>query len=37
MDVAAASQPHLADPAIDDLCMQAFFDSPMLETPRPLS
>ncbi|CAN6178016.1 unnamed protein product [Urochloa humidicola] len=30
---AAASQPLQADPAVDDLCLQAFFASPKLETP----
>nr|CAB3468067.1 unnamed protein product [Digitaria exilis] len=32
---AAASQPLLTDPAVDDLCMQAFFASPKPETPQP--
>jgi len=34
---AAGSQPPLADPAVDDLCLQAFFASTKLETPQPSS
>ncbi|CAL5042618.1 unnamed protein product [Urochloa decumbens] len=34
---AAASQPLLADPAVDDLCLQAFFASPKADTPQPSS
>ncbi|PUZ60512.1 hypothetical protein GQ55_4G135400 [Panicum hallii var. hallii] len=34
---AAASHPPLADPAVDDLCLQAFFASPKLEAPQPSS
>ncbi|RLM70338.1 WRKY transcription factor 22-like [Panicum miliaceum] len=34
---AAGSQPPMADTAIDDLCLQAFFASPKLETPQPSS
>ncbi|CAL5053040.1 unnamed protein product [Urochloa decumbens] len=34
---AAASQPLLADPAVDDLCLQAFFASPKPDTPQPSS
>ncbi|KAF8667913.1 hypothetical protein HU200_052541 [Digitaria exilis] len=37
MDAATASQsqPLLTDPAVDDLCLQAFFASPKPETPQP--
>ncbi|CAN6201487.1 unnamed protein product [Urochloa humidicola] len=34
---AAASQPLLADPAVDDLCLQAFFASPKPDTPHQTS
>ncbi|OEL22047.1 WRKY transcription factor 22 [Dichanthelium oligosanthes] len=34
---AAASQPLLTNPAVDDLCLQAFFASPKPETPQPSS
>ncbi|CAN6207645.1 unnamed protein product [Urochloa humidicola] len=34
---AAASQPLQADPAVDDLCLQAFFASPKPDTPQPSS
>jgi WRKY transcription factor 22 len=36
-DAATASQPILAEPAIDDLCLQAFFVSPKPATPQPSS
>ncbi|CAN6216759.1 unnamed protein product [Urochloa humidicola] len=37
VNAAAASQPLLADPAVDDLCLQAFFASPKPDTPQPSS